>query len=64
MPPSFIESGFKTRVEYEAWLANGAPAEANDAEGAGDNPRQKIQQLSDKVVDSNPYSRLMCAAHP
>lgn len=59
MPPSFIESGFKTRVEYEAWLANGAPAEANDAEGAGDNPRQKIQQLSDKVVDSNPYSRLM-----
>ena len=23
------------------------------------NPRQKIETLSDKVVDSNPYSRLM-----
>ena len=28
MSPSFIESGFKTRVEYETWLANGAPADA------------------------------------
>ena len=26
------------------------------------NPRQKIAVLSEKVVDSNPYSRLMCAA--
>ena len=26
---------------------------------AGSN-RQKIVELSDKVVDSNPYSRLMC----
>lgn len=25
----------------------------------GSNPRQKIAQLSEKVVDSNPYSRLM-----
>ena len=25
------------------------------------NPRQKIAVLSEKVVDSNPYSRLMCA---
>ena len=25
------------------------------------NPRQKITVLSEKVVDSNPYSRLMCA---
>ena len=25
------------------------------------NPRQKITELSEKVVDSNPYSRLMCA---
>ena len=24
------------------------------------NPRQKITELSEKVVDSNPYSRLMC----
>jgi hypothetical protein len=24
------------------------------------NPRQKIAVLSEKVVDSNPYSRLMC----
>lgn len=23
------------------------------------NPRKKISQLSDKVVDTNPYSRLM-----
>ena len=31
---------------------------------AGANPRKKITQLSDKVVDSNPYSRLMCATLP
>ncbi|KAL1529456.1 hypothetical protein AB1Y20_000403 [Prymnesium parvum] len=30
-----------------------------DAGPPGDNPRRKIAQLSDKVVDSNPYSRLM-----
>ena len=24
MPTSFIESGFQTKVEYEAWIAGGA----------------------------------------
>ena len=31
---------------------------------AGDeasNPRAKVAELSEKVVDTNPYSRLMCA---
>jgi len=30
-----------------------------DAAAGGSNPRQKISVLSEKVVDSNPYSRLM-----
>ena len=25
------------------------------------NPRAKVSELSEKVVDTNPYSRLMCA---
>lgn len=25
------------------------------------NPRAKVAELSEKVVDTNPYSRLMCA---
>ena len=29
------------------------------AQAASSNPRQKVEQLSEKVVDSNPYSRLM-----
>lgn len=28
MPPSFIDSPFATRVEYNAWLAAGAPEDA------------------------------------
>ena len=32
-------------------------ADADDAS----NPRAKVSELSAKVVDTNPYSRLMCA---
>ena len=32
-------------------------ADADDAS----NPRAKVSELSSKVVDTNPYSRLMCA---
>lgn len=37
-----------------------AAARTVDADG-GSNPRQKIAVLSEKVIDTNPYSRLMCA---
>lgn len=32
MPPSFIESGFTSKVAYEKWVADGCPADG--AEGA------------------------------
>ena len=35
-----------------------------DSSSSGSNVRKKVAQLSDKVVDSNPYSRLMCATLP
>ena len=37
-----------------------AMSRASDSASTGSNPRQKISVLSEKVVDSNPYSRLMC----
>jgi len=36
-----------------------AMSRASDSASTGSNPRQKISVLSEKVVDSNPYSRLM-----
>ena len=39
-------------------------AAANERAGAPASGRQKVDKLSDKVVDTNPYSRLMCAAAP
>ena len=34
-------------------------AAANEDDAS--NPRAKVSELSEKVVDTNPYSRLMCA---
>lgn len=36
-------------------------SDSDSTEGSS-NPRQKVTQLSEKVVDTNPYSRLMYAA--
>ena len=75
LPTSFLQSALSTRVEYEASLSLAEPARVaaekeaakkagtssrgEDATDDASNPRKKIEQLSDKVVDSNPYSRLM-----
>ena len=40
---------------------NAASTRSDDSSPGGNPHRQKVTQLSEKVVDSNPYSRLMYA---
>ena len=47
----------------DSFLTSAQSRTADAADGGSSNPRQKIATLSDKVIDTNPYSRLMYAHH-
>ena len=47
----------KPRARDSTSVMSSAAANEDDAS----NPRAKVSELSEKVVDTNPYSRLMCA---